>query len=102
QAVIDRHAGIFRQRLHAALHGAAILDRVIHAPKHARGVLERLLVADLRAAGLEISYVRALVVAGDLEGAAGARAGLLENQRDVLSLEGLPLGAGILGALEVA
>ena len=102
QAVVDRHAGPLRQRLHARLRGAAVLDRVEHAPEHARGVLEGFLVPDLRAGRVEVGHVRALVAAGHLEGAARARRGLLEDQADFLALEVLLLGARVLGALEVA
>src|SRR5262249_33044967 len=42
------------------------------------------------------------VVAGDLEGAAGAGRGLLEDQDDLLALQVLLLGAGIFGPLQVA
>jgi hypothetical protein len=59
-------------------------------------------VADLRAGGIEVGHVRALVVAGDLEGAARAGRGLLEDQADLLALEVLLLGARVLGALEIA
>ena len=43
----------------------------------------------------------ALVMGGDLEGTARPRGGLLENQGDVLALEGGPFGPGRLGLLEV-
>jgi hypothetical protein len=46
--------------------------------------------------------MRALVVAGDLEGATGAGRGLLEDQADLLALQRLLLVAAVLGALEVA
>ena len=59
-------------------------------------------MADLRARRIEIGHVGALVVAGDLEGAAGAGRGLLEDQADLLAGQVLLLGAGILGALQVA
>ena len=44
----------------------------------------------------------ALVLGGDLEGAAGAGGGLLEDEGDVLAGHGGLLAAGIFGALEVA
>ena len=102
QAVVDRHAGVVRQIVDHLLAGAAELDGVEHPPEHAGGVLHRLLVADLAARGVEVGDVRPLVVGGDLEGAAGAGRGLLEDQADLLALEQLALGAGILGALQVA
>jgi hypothetical protein len=37
---------------------------------------------------------------GDLEGRPGARRRLLEDERDLLALEALRLGAGVLGQLE--
>jgi hypothetical protein len=59
-------------------------------------------VADLRAGRVEVGDVRALVVAGDLERAARARRRLLEDQADFLVDEVFLLGAGVLGALEIA
>ena len=102
QAVVDRDAGIFRQRFNALLRGPAILDGVVHAPQHASRVLERFLVADLRAGWIEIGDIGALIVAGHLERAAGAGRSLLEDQADLLAVQMLLFGARILGALQVA
>ena len=102
QAVVDRNAGVSGKLLDHLLAGAAELDGVEHAPEHSGRVLHRLLVADLRAAWIEIGDMRALVMGGDLERAAGARRRFLENQADVLVLQRLLLGAGVFGALEVA
>ena len=44
--------------------------------------------------------MRALVVGADLERRAGAGGGLLEDQRDVLALQVLGLGPGVLGGLQ--
>ena len=102
EPVVDRHARVLGQLLDDLLAGAAILDRVEHAAEHARGVLGRFLVAHLRARRVEIGHLGALVVAGDLEGAARAGRGLLEDQADLLALEVLLLGARIFRALQVA
>src|SRR3546814_8649867 len=59
------------------------------------------LVADLGAAGTQVGDGRSLVVSGDLESAAGAGGGLLEDQRDRPTAEPWHLGAGVLGGLEV-
>jgi hypothetical protein len=101
QTVEYRYAAIAREFLDDFLLEAAVLDRVVHAPEYPGGVLHALLMADLRGVGIDIGDVRALVVGGHLKGAAGARRGLLEDQCDVLALEVLALGTGVLGALEV-
>ncbi|EGE57166.1 hypothetical protein RHECNPAF_470049 [Rhizobium etli CNPAF512] len=102
QSVIDGHPGVFCQRLHAFLRRAAIFDRIIHAPQHPRRVLEGFLVANLRAGGIEIGHVGALVRAGDLEGASRSRRGLLEDQANFLAFQMLLFGAGVFGPLQVA
>ncbi|MOA18998.1 hypothetical protein D3C78_1393500 [compost metagenome] len=102
QAVEHRHAGVLGQVFDDFLLEAAILDGVVHAPEHAGGVLHAFLVADLRGARIDVGDAGALIVGGHLEGAAGAGGGLFEDQRDVLAPEVLLLGAGVLGALEVA
>jgi hypothetical protein len=58
-------------------------------------------VTDLGGGGVDVGYVRALVVRRHLERAPGAGRGLLEDQRDVLAAEPLLLGAGVLRAFEV-
>jgi hypothetical protein len=102
EPVVDRHARVLAELLDDLLAGAAVLDRIKHAAEHARRVLGRFLVAHLRARRIEIGDVRALVMAGDLEGAAGAGRGLLEDQANLLAPEVLLLGASILRALQVA
>src|SRR4030095_12954524 len=96
------HASVLRQFFHAGLTGTAVLDGVVHPSQHTRRVAERFLVTDLRTRRIEICHVRALVVAGDLEGAARAGRRLLEDQADFLALEMLLLGARVLCALEIA
>ena len=83
EPVVDRDAGVLRQRLHVALAEAAELDGVIHAAEHASGVLDRLLLADMAPRRAEVGHVGALVVGGDLEPDAGSGAVLLEDQGDV-------------------
>ena len=102
EAVPDGDAGILRELLHGRLREAAVLDAVEHPSQHAGGVLHGLLDADLGAAGAQVGHVRALVMGGDLEGAAGARGGFLEDEGDVLAGHRGTFGALALGALEVA
>ena len=102
EAVEDRDAGPLRQLADTLLTGAAVFDGVVHPSEDPRRVLERFLVADLRAGRIEIGDVRPLVVAGDLERAARARGRLLEDQADFFVGEVLLLGAGVLGALQIA
>ena len=102
QAVEHRNAGELREFLDDFLLEAAVLDGVVHPAENPRGVLHALLVADLRGVRVDVGDVGALVVGGHLEGAAGASGGFLEDQGNVLALQVLLLGAGVLGALEVA
>ena len=101
QAVPDRHAGILAQDFHQVLAEAAVLDAVVHAAQHAGGILHGFFVTDLRAGGSQVGDVRALVIGGDFEGAAGAGGGLFEDQGDVLAFQPLLLIAAVLGCLEV-
>ena len=89
------------QLLDGLLAVAPVLDAVEHPAEHPGGVLDGLLVAHLRAGRVEVRRGRALVGGGDLEGAAGARRGLLEDQRDVPAAQPLHLGARLLGRLEL-
>ena len=73
------------------LAGAAVLDRVIHPAQYPGGVLHRLLVPDLRRRRVDVGDVGALVVRRHLERAAGTGGGLLEDQRDVLARQALPV-----------
>ena len=102
QPVPDRHAGELREHLHDVLVEAAVLDAVIQPAQHTGGVLDRFLVAHLRRLRVEIRHVGALVVGGDLEAAAGAGGGLLEDEADLLPAKVLDLGAGLLGAFRSA
>ena len=87
QAVPHGHAGLSGKLLDVVLGKAAELDAVIHAAENAGGVLDGLLLAHLRRTRIEVGDAHAQVHAADLEGAAGARGGLLEQQDDVLALE---------------
>ena len=102
EAVPHGNASIFGQLLNSLLLEATVLDAVEHATQHAGGVLHALLHADLAAGGAQIGDVSTLVFCTNLEGAACAGGGLLENQGDVLTLQSGLLGAGILGAFQVA
>ena len=81
---------------------ASELDAVVEAAQHPGGVRHGLLVPHLRARGVQVGDVRALVVGGDLEGATGARGGLLEDEGNVLVRQPLDLAAGLLGLLEIS
>ncbi|MCY1438852.1 hypothetical protein D9M71_550680 [compost metagenome] len=102
QAVEHRYAGELGQLLDDFLLEATVLDGVVHAPEHAGGVLHAFLVADLRGVRVDVGDVGALVIGGDFKRAAGAGRGFFEDQRDVVALEMLLFGAGVLGTLEVA
>ena len=102
QAVPHGDASVFGQFLNSLLLEATVLDAVEHATQHAGGVLHALLHANLATGGAQIGDVSTLVFCTNLEGAASAGGGLLENQGDVLAFQGGLLGAGILGAFQVA
>ena len=101
QTVPHGHAGVLGQILHVGLGEAAELDAVVEAAEHAGGVLDGLLLAHLGAARIKVGHAHAEVHGADLEGAAGARGGLLEQENDVLALEVAVRGAGALQVLEV-
>ena len=96
QAVPHRHARQVGQGLDVLLLLAAELDAVVEAAQHPGGVGHRFLVAQLGAGGVQVGHPGSLVVGGDLEGAARARGGLLEDQRDIASLQALHLAARFL------
>ncbi|MNN07476.1 hypothetical protein D3C81_1203020 [compost metagenome] len=102
QAVEHRNTGELGQFFDDFLLEATVLDGVVHAPEHAGGVLHAFLVADLRGVRVDVGDIGALVIGGHFEGAAGAGRGFFEDQRDVVAFQVLLLGAGVLGALEVA
>ena len=101
EAIPHGHASVRGEGLDDRLGVSAVLDAVVHAAEHARGVLDGLLLAHLRALGVEVGDAHAEVHGADLEGAAGARRGLLEEQDDVLSLEVAVRLARALLCLEV-
>ena len=101
QSIPHRDAGELSQSLDVLLLLAAELDAVIEAAQHPSGVRHGLLVAHLGTGGVEVGDLCALVVGGHLEGAAGARRGLLKNESDVLTGQPLHLAAGLLVRLEL-
>jgi hypothetical protein len=102
QTVEYRHAGEPGKLLDDLLPETAVFDGVVHATEHPCGVLHGFLVTDLRGAWVDVGDVGALVIGRYFEGAAGTGRAFLEDQRNVLALEVLLLGAGVLGTLEVA
>ena len=101
QAVPHRHPGQGGELLDLGLLVAAVLDAVEHAPQNPGGVRHGLLVAHLGARRVQVGDVGSLVVRADLEGAAGARRGLLEEESDVPARQAAFLLAGLLGRLEL-
>ena len=101
QPVPHRHAGELGQGPHLGLGVATVLDAVEHAPQDPSGVRHGLLVPHLGARRVEVGGAGALVRRADLEGAAGARGGLLEDEGDIPAGQALDLAAGLLGRLEL-
>jgi hypothetical protein len=91
---------MLREGLDIGLLVSAKLDGVVHAAEDGGGVRDRLLVAQLRTGRVQVGHVRALVVGGDLERGPGPGRRLLEDERDLLAVEVLDLGAGVLRELE--
>jgi hypothetical protein len=102
QPVVDGHVGEIDELVDDGLPGPAVFDGVVEASQDARRVAHRLLVANLRLMGTQERDVCALVVRGDLEGAARARGGLLEDEGDVLADEPLALVTAVLRRLQLA
>ena len=102
QAVPDGNAGVGGETLDDLLVVAAVLDAVVEAAEDLGGVDHRFLLAHLGRLGIEEGDVRALVVSGDFERAAGAGRGLFEQQDDVLAGEQVAADAGALFGLEVS
>ena len=101
QTVPHRHAGQGGELLDLGLLVTAVLDAVEHAAQDPGGVRHGLLVTHLGARGVQVGDVGALVVGTDLEGAAGARRGLLEDEGDVPAFQVTNLLSGLLGRLEL-
>ena len=102
QAVPHGHARVGGETLDDLLVVAAVLDAVVEAAQDLGGVDHRFLLAHLGGLGIEEGDVRALVVSGDFERAAGAGRGLFEQQHDVLAGEQVAADAGALFGLEVS
>ena len=85
QAVPDRDAGILRKLLNDVLSIAPVLNSVVHAAQNSRGVRDGLLLSDLGACRIQVGDMHAKVVCRNLKGASGSGAGLLKDQRDILS-----------------
>ncbi|MNO80738.1 hypothetical protein D3C76_719530 [compost metagenome] len=102
QAVEHWYAGELGQFFDDFLLEATVFDGIVHAPQYPGGVLHAFLVADLRGVRVDVGDIGALVIGGHFEGAAGAGRGFFEDQGDVVAFEVLLLGAGVLGAFQVA
>lgn len=102
QAVPHGHARVGGETLDDLLVVAAVLDAVVEAAEDLGGVDHRFLLAHLGGLGIEEGDVRALVVSGDFERAAGAGRGLFKQQHDVLAGEQVAADTGALFGLEVS
>ena len=85
QAIPDRDAGVLRKLLNDVLSIAPVFNSVVHASKDSRGVRDGLLLSDLGTCRIQVGDMHAKVVCRNLKGASGSGAGLLKDQRDVLS-----------------
>ena len=101
QAVPHGNARVGGETLDDLLVVAAVLDAVVEAAENLGGVDHRFLLAHLGGLGIEEGDVRALVVSGDFERAAGAGRGLFEQQHDVLAGEQVAADTGALFRLQV-
>ena len=101
QAVPHGHARVGGETLDDLLVVAAVLDAVVEAAQDLSGVDHRFLLAHLGRLGIEEGDVRALVVSGDFERAAGAGRGLFKQQHDVLAGEQVAADTGALFRLQV-
>ena len=101
EAVPDGDARVLREVFDYLLAESAELDAVEHAAEDARRVCDVFLMAELDVVLAEVLGMSAFVDRRDGEGAARARRGLLEDERDVLALKQVALYAGALFILEV-
>ncbi len=101
QAVPDGNAGEGRQLLDPLLPEAPVLDAVEHAPEHTGGIRDALLLPDLGGFGIEVDRVYPEIRRRHFKAAAGAGAGLLEDQRDILAPVQLVGDAGLFLRLQL-
>ena len=102
QAVEYRHACIFRQLFNDGLFETAVFNRVIHAAQHAGGVFHAFFMTDLRRSGVNVSYLRALVVSGHFKRATSAGRSFFKNQGNVFAFQGLLFCASVFSAFQIA
>ena len=100
ERVPDRHSAVASELFDHRLGVAAIGDAVVQATQDARGVGDALLLAELRRGRVEHGDARALIERGDLERAAGAGRGLLEQEHDVAADQTRLFAAGPLRRFE--
>ena len=79
-----------------------VLDAIIEADEDLHGIDHRFLLAHLGGLGVEEGDVRALVIGGNFERAAGAGRGLFKQQHDVLAGEQIAADASALLRLQVS
>ena len=101
QPVPDRNTRRVSQLFDVLLGEPAILDAVEHAAQDSAGVLDRLLVPELRAVGVQVRDMCALIMGCHLEGASRARRALGEHQCEVESAQSLDLVVCLLLGLHV-
>ena len=101
QAVPHRHTGVVGKVFHDLLAIAAVLDAVEHAAQHTGSVGDGLLLADLAAGRVKVGHFHAQIVGSDLEAAAGAGGGLLEDKGNVLAAQSIVADAGLFLCLQV-
>ncbi len=101
EAVPHGDAGPLCQVFHYLLGIAPVLDAVEEAAQHLGGVLQGFFLAHLGAARVQVGDVGPLLGGGHLEGAPCPGGGLLEEEHDVLALQGGLTDAGAALGLQV-
>mgnify|MGYP005766885567 CR=1 FL=1 len=89
QPVPHGNARIFCQFLHDLLPVSAVLNTVKHPSQHSGSVRYTFLFSNLRTGRIQVSGSHTQIVGRHLKRTAGAGAGLLKNQRDIFSPQGV-------------
>ena len=101
QTVPHRHAGVLGEDLHRLVRKPTKLNSIKHPTQHPGGVRHRLLLAELDVILAQVLRVGPLVDAGDREGTAGPRRGLLKEKGDVQPFERLMADPRVFLGLEI-